>query len=235
MLVLLASNSSSSAKQNSDRMHWALIIVISCAVSALFIGGLVAACKYWQKRKRQQQQARFLKLFEDADDIEDELGIGPLSHTIWILPLRIFWLFICILRLSTAKVHNSYKTRKHRCEYSISIDKQALHGHGLLWQRYSIGTLNDCINVEILEQFGSSLAHFHLVFYFTSTHHMYSNDIINTYIACIGEIKYDMKHRFAIEDWKSFLRTNGEMVLQKLFLNFFFTPDIAFVQQWSII
>ncbi|KAG6412035.1 hypothetical protein SASPL_124695 [Salvia splendens] len=45
-------------------------------------GGLVAGCKWWQRRKRMQQQAQFLKLFEDADDIEDELGIGPLSHTV---------------------------------------------------------------------------------------------------------------------------------------------------------
>ncbi|XP_019705983.1 uncharacterized protein [Elaeis guineensis] len=48
--------------------------------------GTVGAYKYWQKRKREQDQARFLKLFEDGDDIEDELGIRILypdsgSHT----------------------------------------------------------------------------------------------------------------------------------------------------------
>lgn len=48
----------------------------------MFVAGLVGAYKYWQKRKKQRQQAQFLKLFEDADDIEDELGIGPLSHVI---------------------------------------------------------------------------------------------------------------------------------------------------------
>ncbi|KAI3822406.1 hypothetical protein L1987_09996 [Smallanthus sonchifolius] len=36
----------------------------------------------FQKRKRRQEQARFMKLFEDTDDIEDELGIGPLSESI---------------------------------------------------------------------------------------------------------------------------------------------------------
>ncbi|XP_055812348.1 uncharacterized protein LOC129882185 isoform X3 [Solanum dulcamara] len=44
--------------------------------------GAVTAYQYWQKRKKQQDQARFLKLFEESDDIEDELGIGPLSHVI---------------------------------------------------------------------------------------------------------------------------------------------------------
>lgn len=78
-------NKSSNAKEDSKKvLPWPLILVISCASLALFIGGLVAGCKWWQRRKRQQQQARFLKLFEDedAEDIEDELGIGPLSHTV---------------------------------------------------------------------------------------------------------------------------------------------------------
>lgn len=76
-------DNSTNAKQDSNRMlPWPLILVISCAALALFTGGLVVACKWWQRRKRQQQQARFLQLFEDADDIEDELGIGPLSHTV---------------------------------------------------------------------------------------------------------------------------------------------------------
>ncbi|XP_051149652.1 uncharacterized protein LOC127264234 isoform X2 [Andrographis paniculata] len=63
-------------------LNWILIPVISIAVAIIVIAGLVAACKYWQKRRRQQEQARFLKLFEDGDDIEDELGIGPLSNSI---------------------------------------------------------------------------------------------------------------------------------------------------------
>ncbi|XP_058209295.1 uncharacterized protein LOC131322129 isoform X2 [Rhododendron vialii] len=44
--------------------------------------GSAAAYKYWQKRKREQEQARFLKLFEEGDDIEDELGLGPLDGVI---------------------------------------------------------------------------------------------------------------------------------------------------------
>ncbi|KAI3447642.1 hypothetical protein Pfo_004307 [Paulownia fortunei] len=77
-----ASDHSSKAKNDSNGMHWTIIVVITALVSAVFIAGLVTAYKYWQKRKRQHQQARFLKLFEEADDIEDELGIGPLSHVI---------------------------------------------------------------------------------------------------------------------------------------------------------
>ncbi|KAL8504584.1 hypothetical protein ACS0TY_015955 [Phlomoides rotata] len=81
--LVKASDKTPKPKEKSKGlMHWGFIIVISCAASALFIVGLIAGCKYWQKRKRQQQQAQFLKLFEDSDDIEDELGIGPLSHTV---------------------------------------------------------------------------------------------------------------------------------------------------------
>nr|XP_043610856.1 uncharacterized protein LOC122582516 [Erigeron canadensis] len=73
-----------SPDNNGDGMQWSIIIIgISVVISTiLFIMGLFVAYKYWQKRKRQQDQARFLKLFEDTDDIEDELGIGPLSDSI---------------------------------------------------------------------------------------------------------------------------------------------------------
>ncbi|GER43494.1 fructose-1 6-bisphosphatase [Striga asiatica] len=69
-------------KIDSKQLHWAIIVVLTIVVSTILITGLVSACKWWQKRKRQQQQARFLKLFEETDDVEDELGIGPLSHSI---------------------------------------------------------------------------------------------------------------------------------------------------------
>ncbi|PIN08038.1 hypothetical protein CDL12_19383 [Handroanthus impetiginosus] len=80
--LVQASDHSSNKKNNINWMQWGLIAAISASVTVLFIVGLVTAYKYWQKRKRQQQQARFLKLFEEGDDIEDELGIGPLSHGI---------------------------------------------------------------------------------------------------------------------------------------------------------
>ncbi|KAL9429166.1 hypothetical protein AB3S75_031052 [Citrus x aurantiifolia] len=57
-------------------MHVAIIVLISLLASIVTAIVLVAAYKYWQKKKRQQDQARFLKLFEDGDEIEDELGLG---------------------------------------------------------------------------------------------------------------------------------------------------------------
>lgn len=47
-------------------------------VSVVSVIGLLSGYKYWQKRKREHKQARFLKLFEDADDIEEELGLGQM-------------------------------------------------------------------------------------------------------------------------------------------------------------
>lgn len=57
-------------------MNVALVIGISVMVSTVVIIAVAVGYKYWQRRKRQQDQARFLKLFEDGDDIEDELGLG---------------------------------------------------------------------------------------------------------------------------------------------------------------
>ncbi|XP_059646959.1 uncharacterized protein LOC132293474 isoform X2 [Cornus florida] len=76
------SKNSSGSHKGGKGMHWALIITISALVSTIFILGLLAAYKYWQKRRREQDHARFLKLFEDGDDIEDEFGIGPLGGVI---------------------------------------------------------------------------------------------------------------------------------------------------------
>ncbi|CAH1441927.1 unnamed protein product [Lactuca virosa] len=59
-----------------------VIIVVSIVGSILLMMGVFVAYKYWLKRKRQQEQARFLKLFEEEDDIEDDLGLGPLSDSI---------------------------------------------------------------------------------------------------------------------------------------------------------
>ncbi|KDP29038.1 hypothetical protein JCGZ_16427 [Jatropha curcas] len=68
--------SASGSHNRGKGMHVAVIILISALVSVVFILGVVGAYKYWLQKKRQQDQARFLKLFEDGDDIEDELGLG---------------------------------------------------------------------------------------------------------------------------------------------------------------
>ncbi|XP_054804261.1 uncharacterized protein LOC129307352 [Prosopis cineraria] len=59
-------------------MEVAILVLLSSLVSTLLIIGLVGAYKYWQKKKREREQARFVKLFEDGDDIEAELGHGSI-------------------------------------------------------------------------------------------------------------------------------------------------------------
>ncbi|RZB48442.1 hypothetical protein D0Y65_051794 [Glycine soja] len=63
---------------NKKGMNVAVIILLSILGSTILILGMLGAYKYWQKRKREQDQARFLKLFEEGDDIEDELGLGTI-------------------------------------------------------------------------------------------------------------------------------------------------------------
>ena len=47
-----------------------------CDAHVTLILGVVGAYKFWRKKLREQDQARLLKLFEDDDDIGDELGLG---------------------------------------------------------------------------------------------------------------------------------------------------------------
>ncbi|CAM8960441.1 unnamed protein product [Rhodiola kirilowii] len=58
--------------------HLVIVIFVSIIVSCVSIIGAVASFKYWQKKKREQDQARFLKLFEEGDDLEDELGLDDI-------------------------------------------------------------------------------------------------------------------------------------------------------------
>lgn len=53
-----------------------VIIIVSVLSSVLVIIALFGGYKYWLKKKRERDQLRFLKLFEEGDDIEDELGLG---------------------------------------------------------------------------------------------------------------------------------------------------------------
>lgn len=57
-------------------MHIAVVVLLSILVSVTLILGVVGAYKFWRKKLREQDQARLLKLFEDDDDIGDELGLG---------------------------------------------------------------------------------------------------------------------------------------------------------------
>ncbi|KAJ0255294.1 Uncharacterized protein HA466_0100730 [Hirschfeldia incana] len=68
-------NEDGSDKEEGRRsgVHPAIIVLIILLVLGVVTVGLVVGYKYWQKKKRQQEQARFLKLFEDGDEIEDGL------------------------------------------------------------------------------------------------------------------------------------------------------------------
>lgn len=57
------------------KFPYAVVILSSVAASTFVIVALIFGYKYWLKRKRQQEQARFLQLFEESDEIEDELGL----------------------------------------------------------------------------------------------------------------------------------------------------------------
>lgn len=71
------------SQQRGKQMHWVVVVLISVAVSIVCMVLVVAGYKCWQKRKREHDKARFLKLFEEGDDdIDDELGIGPLTNAI---------------------------------------------------------------------------------------------------------------------------------------------------------
>ncbi|KAF6171051.1 hypothetical protein GIB67_014631 [Kingdonia uniflora] len=68
--------SASIMPNGNNGLHVIFVIIISAVVSTVSVIGVVTAYKYWQKKKREQDHARFLKLFDDSDDIEDELGLG---------------------------------------------------------------------------------------------------------------------------------------------------------------
>ncbi|VVB06020.1 unnamed protein product [Arabis nemorensis] len=62
-------------KEEQHGMRPAIVVLIVVLVLGVVAVGLVVGYKYWRKKKRQQEQARFLKLFEDGDENEDELGL----------------------------------------------------------------------------------------------------------------------------------------------------------------
>ncbi|CAM8892001.1 unnamed protein product [Rhodiola kirilowii] len=69
------SNHKPESHSGGNTGHVLIVILVSFVVSCVSIIGAVGAFKYWQKKKREQDQARFLKLFEEGDDLEDELEL----------------------------------------------------------------------------------------------------------------------------------------------------------------
>ena len=54
-----------------------IVILIALLASIVAAGGAYVIYRFWQKRKREQDQARFLKLFDEGDDLDD-LDLGHL-------------------------------------------------------------------------------------------------------------------------------------------------------------
>ncbi|KAK4801077.1 hypothetical protein SAY86_021564 [Trapa natans] len=62
-----------SHKSSGNSTGLEVLIVLLGLVSVVAFSAFLF--RLWQKKRRQEQQARFLKLFEDDDELEIELGI----------------------------------------------------------------------------------------------------------------------------------------------------------------
>jgi hypothetical protein len=62
------------AKKKKSRGHWLTAAIVVFVL--LSLGGFAfVAYSLWRRRLRYIQQARFIKLFEDDDFLDDELGL----------------------------------------------------------------------------------------------------------------------------------------------------------------
>ena len=50
-------------------------VLLICLIVAVAVGVSVVLFKLWQKKKREEQHARLLRLFEEDDELEVELGL----------------------------------------------------------------------------------------------------------------------------------------------------------------
>ncbi|BAT86703.1 uncharacterized protein LOC124843443 [Vigna umbellata] len=81
LLSGLDNNPSDAKNENEDVNHHAsrssvgLRIVIICLGMVTVIAFCVFLFKLWQRKKREEQHARLLKLFEEDDELEVELGM----------------------------------------------------------------------------------------------------------------------------------------------------------------
>lgn len=62
-------------KSHSSRISTGVRVAIVLLGIVAAVGFCYVLFKIWQKKKREEQQARLLKLFEEDDDLEVELGI----------------------------------------------------------------------------------------------------------------------------------------------------------------
>lgn len=66
----------SSSEVEAKKTSVAIIIIVSVLASVIVVLALFGGYKYWLKKKREWDQLRFLKLFEEGDDMDDELGLS---------------------------------------------------------------------------------------------------------------------------------------------------------------
>ncbi|XP_057793677.1 uncharacterized protein LOC131010256 [Salvia miltiorrhiza] len=69
-----SSNQNNSSKKSSGSSTWLEVLLICLGLVA--VGAFsVFLFKLWQRKKREEQHARLLRLFEQDDELEVELGI----------------------------------------------------------------------------------------------------------------------------------------------------------------
>ncbi|KAI3752648.1 hypothetical protein L2E82_24683 [Cichorium intybus] len=64
----------SDVHSSSNGMKGSTILMLCIAIAAL-VGLSFVLFRLWQKKKREEQYARLLKLFEEDDELELELGL----------------------------------------------------------------------------------------------------------------------------------------------------------------
>ncbi|KAE8806101.1 hypothetical protein D1007_17781 [Hordeum vulgare] len=65
-----------SSEVETKKTSVAVIIIVSVLASVIIVLALFGGYKYWLRKKRERDQLRFLKLFEEGDDMDDELGLS---------------------------------------------------------------------------------------------------------------------------------------------------------------
>lgn len=71
----LSSEDGSKAEASSKSSNTGREVLFTCLIVAVVVGLSIVLFKLWQKKKREEQHARLLRLFEEDDDLELELGL----------------------------------------------------------------------------------------------------------------------------------------------------------------
>lgn len=72
---LTLKNETNAVNHKSSKNSGGLTVLLLILGLLSVVGFSMFLFKIWQKKKRHEQQARLLKLFENDDDLEVELGI----------------------------------------------------------------------------------------------------------------------------------------------------------------